>query len=240
VIDVGCGPGFAALDLAQRVGPTGRVVAVDRSPRFLEALGRAAQAQAQAQARAGGIAGPTAGRIETVTADLDVDELPGVGADAAWARWVFAFVLRPRDLLARVARAVRPGGAFVAHEYFDYATWRATPRVPELEDFVAHVMASWRKRGGEPDIALDLVAWLPELGFEIASLRPIVEVVTPASPQWTWVQKFAEVGLERLIDLGEVSPERGAQLAETWRTLAARPGVHMVTPAVLEIVAIRK
>ncbi|HXU78754.1 MAG TPA: class I SAM-dependent methyltransferase, partial [Methylomirabilota bacterium] len=28
ILDVGCGPGFAALDLAERVGPRGRIVAV--------------------------------------------------------------------------------------------------------------------------------------------------------------------------------------------------------------------
>ena len=40
VIDVGAGPGFAAADLAEIVGPAGRVVAVERSARFVEA-GRA-------------------------------------------------------------------------------------------------------------------------------------------------------------------------------------------------------
>src|SRR5262249_26163508 len=37
VLDVGAGPGFAAVDLAEIVGPTGRVVAVERSARFVAA-----------------------------------------------------------------------------------------------------------------------------------------------------------------------------------------------------------
>src|SRR5688572_33486758 len=40
VLDVGAGPGFASADLAEIVGPAGRVVAVERSARFVEA-GRA-------------------------------------------------------------------------------------------------------------------------------------------------------------------------------------------------------
>ncbi|MGB5133009.1 MAG: class I SAM-dependent methyltransferase, partial [Steroidobacteraceae bacterium] len=36
VIDVGAGPGFATLDLAGIVGPTGEVLAAERSGRFLE------------------------------------------------------------------------------------------------------------------------------------------------------------------------------------------------------------
>jgi SAM-dependent methyltransferase len=38
VLDVGAGPGYAALDLAEIVGPTGRVLALERSRRFLGAL----------------------------------------------------------------------------------------------------------------------------------------------------------------------------------------------------------
>jgi ubiquinone/menaquinone biosynthesis C-methylase UbiE len=44
-LDVGCGPGWAAVDLAEIVGPAGRVVAVDRAPEFL------AHARALAAAR---------------------------------------------------------------------------------------------------------------------------------------------------------------------------------------------
>src|SRR5215475_13462482 len=38
LLDLGCGPGSAALDLAEIVGPSGSVIAVDRSRRFLDAL----------------------------------------------------------------------------------------------------------------------------------------------------------------------------------------------------------
>src|SRR5258706_12182820 len=45
IVDLGCGPGWAALDLADVVGPAGRVIAVDRSRRFLDALPAAARAR---------------------------------------------------------------------------------------------------------------------------------------------------------------------------------------------------
>lgn len=223
VLDVGCGPGFATRELAELVGPAGRVIAVDRSQRFLDLVARTAPAH-----------------VETAACDLDVDALPAVTADAAWSRWLFCFVQRPRELLARVAERLRPGGVFVAHEYFDYGAWRGAPREPAIEDFVARVMASWRTRGGEPDIALELPAWLTELGFTIASLRPIVEFAAPGSPHWEWLARFGDVQLQRLVELAEISPERGEQLAQAMASYALRTGVHIVTPAVLEIVAIRR
>jgi ubiquinone/menaquinone biosynthesis C-methylase UbiE len=111
VLDVGCGPGHASLDLAELVGPSGRVVAIDKSERFLRALETACRDR----------------RIDNVTthlADLDAGEFPNLVADCAWCRWVFAFVKNPRALLARIAAALAPEGIIVVQEYFDYSTWR--------------------------------------------------------------------------------------------------------------------
>src|SRR5213596_3881143 len=38
VLDVGAGPGYAAIDLAEIVGPTGEVVALERSENFIRAM----------------------------------------------------------------------------------------------------------------------------------------------------------------------------------------------------------
>lgn len=38
VIEIGCGPGAAAREVARRVGPGGHVLAVDRSPRAIRQL----------------------------------------------------------------------------------------------------------------------------------------------------------------------------------------------------------
>ena len=35
VVDMGCGPGFFTIDMAKRVGPSGRVVAADMQPQML-------------------------------------------------------------------------------------------------------------------------------------------------------------------------------------------------------------
>ena len=40
VIEIGCGPGAAAREVANRIGPGGHVLAVDRSPRAIEQLRR--------------------------------------------------------------------------------------------------------------------------------------------------------------------------------------------------------
>lgn len=227
LLDLGCGPGFAAMDLAEIVGPAGKILAMDRSRRFLNALEAAREQRGLRQ-------------IETRELDLDAAAWPPLQADGAWARWVFAFVKQPRALLGRVAGALKRGGVLVLHEYFDYSTWRLAPRLPELEEFVQTVMQSWRADGGEPDIGLELPRWLAELGFEIKSMRPLIDLVPASNFVWQWPKAFLEVGLARLVDLGYLPKARAREIWDAFITREASPETLMITPAVLEIVAVRR
>jgi len=227
LIDVGCGPGYASIDLAEIVGPSGRVVAIDRSRRFLDALESSRERLSLPQ-------------IEPHELDLDESALPQVLADGAWSRWVFAFVKRPRELLERVAKRLKPGAPWVLYEYFDYSTWQFAPRSLVMEEFVRLVMESWRAAGGEPDIGLDLPRWLEELGFDLKRLHPIIDVVTPKSYTWQWPKAFEQVGLDRMIDLGLVTRERARTMADEFVAREADPHALVITPAVLEIIAVRR
>src|SRR4029077_8667080 len=151
----------------------------------------------------------------------------------AWSRWVFAFVKRPRELLERVAKRLKPGATWVLYEYFNYSTWQFAPRSPGMDEFVRIVMKSWRATGGEPDIGLDLPRWLDELGFEIRSLTPIMDVITPSSFVWQWPKAFIDVGLRRLIDLGHITSEQARAVVRAFATREADPRTLMITPAVL-------
>ena len=227
IIDLGCGPGFASLDLAALAGPAGRVVAVDQSARFLAVLEEMARARERSN-------------ITTLELDLDAGDRPLPAADAAWARWVFAFVRDPRRLVERLAAALRRGAAVAIHEYFDYATWRVSLPEPELEAFVAAVMASWRGAGGEPDIGLQLPGWLDECGFELQPLRTHVDLVPPGSDGWRWLAAFVHSGLDRLVTVGDLAPDRAAAMAAAMQRAEADPRSLMVTPAVVEMVARRR
>ncbi len=227
ILDVGAGPGFAALDLAGLVGAGGRVWAVERSRRFLDVLERERDRLGLAQ-------------ISTTLADLDREALPATGADGAWCRWVLAFVKQPEALVRKIAASLRPGGVFVAHEYLDYAVWRLLPRSEPFEAFVAAVIAAWRADGGEPDVGADLPRYLEAAGFEIRSLKPIVDVITPADPIWPWPEAFVRTGVERLVSIGRLSAERAVEILQDFDRRKIEPGTRCVTPLVLEAIAVRR
>lgn len=229
LLDVGAGPGYAAFDLADMVGAEGHVCAVERSERFVRVL--------RERARRCGYTNITAHCQDVTIEGLPVEE---GSMDGAWCRWIFAFLRQPLQLLEGVADALRPGGTLVIHEYLDYRTWRLAPRSQLLEKFVAEVMGSWRDAGGEPDIALDLPGWLEEAGFELRELRPVVDIIRPSSFVWQWPASFIDVNLRRLVDLGRIAPALADEISADFQERSLEPLTLMITPTVLEIIAIRR
>jgi ubiquinone/menaquinone biosynthesis C-methylase UbiE len=226
LLDAGCGPGYATVDLAEIAGPAGSVVAVDRSSRFLGSLA--------ARASQHGLA-----NIRAFEADLDDDALPDVAADGAWIRWVFAFVKRPHDVLRKVLARLKPGGTIVIHEYVDYRTWRFAPRSEIFERFVVEVMKSWRAEGGEPDIGMDLPHWLLEEGMQIRRMQTYMDVVAPSSFRWQWPKAFTHSGPARLAELGRISEDERQAIVADFEQREAAAHTLMVTPSVVEIIAQR-
>jgi SAM-dependent methyltransferase len=227
ILDLGCGAGDATLDLAAMVGAEGQVVAVDQSRRFLDLV--------EARARAAGI-----DNVRTFACDLDRDPLPSVAVDGVWDRWVASFVRDPRSLIAAVAGRLKPGGVLVIHEYFDYATWRTAPPSAEIDRFVHAVIDAWRRSGGEPNLGLHLPVWLDDAGFSVRDVQPIVESVAPGDLKWQWLAAFVESGRRRLEALGAISEAESREIGAALARAASDPRVRMMTPALLEIVAVRR
>src|SRR5438045_299427 len=96
VLDVGAGPGYATVDLAEIVGPTGEVVALERSQNFIGAM------EATCRAR-------SLGNVKIHELDLMNCELPEANYDFAWCRWGISFVGH-QSLLIQKLGAVMPKG----------------------------------------------------------------------------------------------------------------------------------
>jgi SAM-dependent methyltransferase len=99
-VDVGAGGGDVSVALAEIVGRTGRIYAVDSDPRARDLAAHAAAAHAQV------IALTQAGE------DLTLPE----AVDLAFCRFLLLHVVDPVTVLKRMAGAVRQGGWVVAQE----------------------------------------------------------------------------------------------------------------------------
>jgi SAM-dependent methyltransferase len=98
VIDVGCGPATAALRLAERVGPDGRVVGVDESQAMIDT----------ARARAPGDAA-----IDLRVADATALPFDDDSFDAYRSERTYQWLSDPDRALDEALRVLRPGGRLV-------------------------------------------------------------------------------------------------------------------------------
>ena len=224
VLDVGAGPGYATADLAEIVGPTGQVVAVERSSKFLHALEERCRARSLTNVRFHEL-------------DLMTDDLPAGSYDFSWCRWVASFVTNPALLVEKIARILRPGGKAIFHEYAHYLTWRFIPRLPNQERFAQEVKASWTAAGGKADIGMDLPGYLTTNGFVVRSTMPRIYCVGPNDPMWQWPASFVGIGLARLQELGRIDAAFAEKVRKEVTEAGTNPNALLITPLVLEIEA---
>ena len=130
-----------------------------------------------------------------------------------------------------------PGGVAIIHEYLDYTTWSFAPHLPAQQEFIKVVVDGWRASGGEPDIARSFPRLLPQTGFRIRSLRPIVDVVAPDNFVWQWPASFVTTYPAHLVETGQVDQAWADRVIAEFETAEKDPNTVMVTPMVLEIIA---
>ncbi len=119
VLDVGCGRGDVTLLAAKLVGPTGRVIGIDRSTDALSIAASLASAL----------------RLDNVSfrvADLR-DFVLDDGVDAIVGRFVLVHQPDYDDTMRRLARSLRPGGVMVFHELVLAGGLESSPSCSLLE-----------------------------------------------------------------------------------------------------------
>jgi SAM-dependent methyltransferase len=226
VLDVGAGPGYATVDLAEIVGPNGAVTALERSHNFIRAIESACHARSLPN-------------VKIHELDLMTDDLPSGDYQFAWCRWVASFVDDPALLIRKLARVMPQGSRAIFHEYGHYETWQFLPRLPMHERFRAQVVATWRESGGEPDGAVRLPSLLADNSFVIRSARPHVFCLRSNDYMWQWPATFIETYLARLIEMGRIDEEFAGKVRADLANAEANPSALMITPLVLEIIAER-
>jgi len=119
VLDAGCGPGRVTIEAAARVGPAGRVVALDVQARMLDRLRRrvAAAGVANVDARRGSLGDGT---------------LPADLFDIAMLADVLGEVPDPSAALRDLHRALRPGGVLSVTDVLPNPMYVSLARVRTL------------------------------------------------------------------------------------------------------------
>ncbi|WP_302479982.1 class I SAM-dependent methyltransferase [Sphingomonas bacterium] len=113
IMDVGCGAGEATMQLADRVGPSGRVIGVDIAPRVLALASRRAEGAPQ---------------VTFVQEDAGSMSLPDRTLDLVYSRFGIMFFAEPVAAFRNLHRMLKPGGQI------GFVCWRSVEE-NELDSF---------------------------------------------------------------------------------------------------------
>jgi ubiquinone/menaquinone biosynthesis C-methylase UbiE len=155
VIDVGCGPGFYAAELLERIGPQGSVVGVDASPSMLAVAARRCAGK---------------GRASFHEAHATSLPVASESFDRALSVQVLEYVADVPAALAEIHRVLRPGGRAVVWDV-DWSTLSWHSEDPER---MGRVLRAWDRHLAHPALPRKLGAALRAAGFVDVRAEPHV------------------------------------------------------------------
>jgi SAM-dependent methyltransferase len=215
-LDVGCGGGDVTFDLAELVGPNGRVVGWDIDKVKLELARRESEERRQNNVEFR--------LLNVCTSDAEPE------FDVVHARFLLTHLMDPVEALARTLRAVRPGGLVMLQD-IDCAGCFCHPYSAAFWRFVELYTETGRRRGCDPNIGQRLPGMLLEAGIE----RVQMNVVQP-EPLDADVKLMTPLTMENIVDavLAEELASRAEidriidelyQFTRDPRTLASTPRI---------------
>lgn len=228
ILEVGCGPGFVALEIASALNPNATVTASDISDYYLNHLRKEIEARAIRS-------------VNVVGRDLmQPDQALGVH-DAAFCRWFLAWVTRGIDqTLANVRNSLRVGGIFAAMEYLTLRSVCHAPPCAALGEYVNAWEAFYRDCGGTTELGSSLPEKLKEHGFEILDVRCVGGYAPQGHRLYSWWRRCFEDFHEKFRDLGLLSEGAIASLKEYWQSRDAGLGGFIYSPVLVQVIARKK
>lgn len=230
VLDVGSGPGFVSLELAEVVGPTGRVIALDES--------RGSLAKLRVAAKKRGL-----GHIETHVCDLNepnaIEKLgiAPASVDLAFGRWIFMYL--QTEVIVSVVKALvgllRPNAFLAVHEFGSYLSVKMQVQDRALRPVVEAFHASITT----PDAGLHLPSIVSRCGLRVWDEHEIVKIIRPRTPSWIWPDQFFKMHGPLLLNENpaRLSKQEWSQFERVWKTMRTDPKATFVAWPIRQLIA---
>ncbi len=220
ILEIGPGQGSLHLELRRRAGRA--VDAVERSPLFATELAR--------RCRRDGL-----GQGALWQTDLIHAPLPTAAYDLIFTRWVFLFLPDVQAHIAKLVRALKPGGRLAVQDYHR-ETMALVPRSPDWETFLEADRLFFASEGGDVSVG----GWLPErfrrAGLALESTEVTIKSGHPGSAVWTWLSTYFLGIMPRYTGRPPFGQAEARRLVRHWRKAANEPTSLLIGPALLDVV----
>lgn len=222
LLDLGCGPGFCTTEMAYMAGEKGRVIGIDKSEHFIDFLQK--------------VTNQFSLNIEAQCADFDTMQLSNNSLDGIYCRWALAWISNPQEIINKLHKALKLGGVFVTHEYFDWSTLQTEPFKPALAKGIESALQSLRDQNGDIDVGRKLPTYFKNAGFELVSSRPMTKMATPKEFTWNWPKSFFNIYLPKLVDAGYLSEKEVKDALQEFDDLDNEVGATIFCPTMREVI----
>ena len=226
VLDIGCGPGFAAIELAKIVGASGRVIAADISKSYIDYLNDTIKKH-------------NVDNIQTMCADIHKIAVEPSYFDGAYCRFFLIFFNQPEKIIQKVHSVLKSGGVWAITDFANYNTI-VSPRKESIDKIMHGIHAYFQKHEGNLSIQMEMPRLLSQNGFEVKEIKPLVKVARPDTDLWSWEEPFIENFSKALIKSQCITEEEVRQFWLDWKTISKDPNAFFITPLLLDIIAIKK
>ena len=221
VLDAGCGPGFASLELAQLVDD-GKVIALDLTDEYLQHL--------QKQITANAI-----NNIEVVKGDLHNIPLSDDCCDVIFAKFVLLFVDDLDKVLAEFRRVLRPGGHLLISDYCRAGQF-SPPETP-LGTLVEFLSTHYTERGVNIEVGRLLPAAIAAQDLQLQSIVPEVKIGRGGDNVWQWAELFMQAAMLRLVTDGSIKQEKADYYRAELKRCVKDDTVFYYSPLLLHFAA---
>lgn len=211
ILEVGCGPGFTALEIAGSINPSATITATDVSAYYLNHLRKEVQTR-------------NLSNVTVVEANL-MEECDSLGEhDAVFCRWFLIWVTRGIDCaLANIHRSLRSGGIFAAMEYLTLRSACQSPACPALSDYIRAWESFYSDCGGTTELGSSLAEKLVRNGFEIVEMRCVGGYAPKGDRIFAWWRRLFEDFHLRFYEKGYLSAESIDSLKDSWQACDRDP-----------------
>jgi arsenite methyltransferase len=204
-LDIGCGFGLLACELARDVGPSGRIVGIDAAPEMIAACEERARHDA------------VTGRTEFRRADGEVLPFPAGTFDFITAMQVYEYMADVDRGLAEAHRVLKARGRLaVLDTDWESCVWQSGDR-----ERTARVLRAWEQRFAHPHLPARLPELLRRAGFTVKSVT-LIPVINVELSEHSYSPGMIDVVARFVANRGGITEEEAARWAEDVRAQAAR------------------
>jgi ubiquinone/menaquinone biosynthesis C-methylase UbiE len=215
VLDLGCGPQGILDLLAERVGPEGLAVGLEKSSQTTE-LARAFVRERQLA------------NVEVVQGDARSTGFPRESFDLVHARLVLVNVPDPEQIVREMLALVRPGGTVASHEA-DYSTHRCEPSHPAWERLFSIYQAYSQRNGVDLFVGRRTPSLLRAAGLVDIHIRPLIHVYPSGHSRRSIFLDFIQNVRAQLLADSLVEESELDALIHSLQEHLARPDVVVVS-----------